>query len=217
MDYVYLVVAGIAIGLVAAAPIGPVNLICIRRTLARGALNGFIAGLGAALGDGVFATVTAFGLTAIVQAIEGFSLAIQLAGGTLLLIFGMRTYLTEPSPHTRLEKGRVQESDVSSLARTIVSTFLLTMTNPATMFGFAAMFAGLGSLTGDTVSFMQASIIVGGVVLGSGLWWFVLTTFVGTFHARIDEPVMRAINHLTGIAISAFGIAVLIHAALRFL
>lgn len=216
MDYIVLVIAGIIIGLIAAAPIGPVNLICIRRTLAFGSLNGFVSGMGAAIGDGVFAVVAAFGLTAVAQTIEGVSPALQFAGGTLLLFFGMHTYLTQPSPHGKRQTGTVQESAASTLARTIVSTFILTMTNPATMFGFAAMFAGLGGLTGDSMNYVQACIVVGGVFAGSALWWFTLTTVVGTFHAKIDEAVMRVINHLSGIAISAFGIAVLIHAGLRF-
>jgi threonine/homoserine/homoserine lactone efflux protein len=215
MDYLFLVLAGVAIGVIVAAPIGPVNLICIRRTLAFGPINGFFSGLGAALGDGVFAVVTAFGLTAIAQLIEGYSVVLQISGGTLLLVFGMRTYATEPLPSQEAEKEKVQDTAASTLARAIVSTFFLTITNPATLFGFAALFAGLGGLTGEDVSFLEATIVVGGVVAGSTLWWFVLTTIIGLFHARIDPPRMRAINHLSGIAVSAFGIAVLIHAAAK--
>jgi threonine/homoserine/homoserine lactone efflux protein len=216
MDYLILIASGVAIGLIVAAPIGPVNLICIRRTLAFGPLNGFISGLGAAMGDGVFAIVTAFGLTAIAQMIEGFSVALQLAGGTMLLIFGWRTYMTEPTPRER-EKSRVSEGDATSLARAMISTFALTVTNPATLFGFAALFAGLGGLAGGTANYVDAAVVVGGVFAGSALWWFTVTTIVGFFHARIDSKVMRAINHLSGLAISAFGIAVLIHVAVRLI
>ncbi|MBI1331094.1 MAG: LysE family translocator [Alphaproteobacteria bacterium] len=217
MNYLLLVLSGMVIGLIAAAPIGPVNLICIRRTLARGPVNGFFSGLGAALGDGVFAIITAFGLTAVAQAIEGFSLALQIAGGTLLLVFGWWTYVAETDPSREREKARVQEGAGSSLARAMLSTFFLTITNPATLFGFAALFAGLGGLLGEDTSYMEAGVVVAGVVAGSALWWFTLTTIIGLFHARIDAKVMRAINHLSGIAVSAFGIAVLIHAALKFL
>jgi len=216
MDYLILIVSGVVIGLIVAAPIGPVNLICIRRTLAFGPLNGFISGLGAAMGDGVFAIVTAFGLTAIAQMIEGFSIGLQLAGGTLLLIFGWRTYMTEPTPKDQ-EKSRVSEGDATSLARAMISTFALTVTNPATLFGFAALFAGLGGLAGGTANYVDAAVVVGGVFAGSTLWWFTVTTIVGFFHARIDAKVMRAINHLSGLAISAFGIAVLIHVAVKLI
>src|ERR1700761_9555172 len=97
--YVLLLVStGIVIGLIVAAPIGPVNLICIRRTLAYGPLNGFMAGLGAAVGDGVFAAVIGFGVTAVAHWIEGYSLYLQVVGGILLLSFGVHTYLTLPDP-----------------------------------------------------------------------------------------------------------------------
>jgi len=215
MEYVILIGSGVMIGLIVAAPIGPVNLICIKRTLDDGPVNGFISGLGAALGDGVFAIITAFGLTAIAQLIEGFSLALQLAGGALLLVFGWRTYMTEPAPKRKREKNEVDADPGSSLAHAMVSTFALTITNPATLFGFAALFAGLGVLGGGNASFAQAAIVVGGVVGGSALWWFVVTTIVGLFHARIDSQVMRGINHLSGLAITTFGFAVLIHVALK--
>src|SRR5215469_4199424 len=96
MNYVLLTFAGVVIGFIVAAPIGPVNLICMRRTLKYGTLNGFISGLGAAAGDGVFATVVAFGLTAIRHWIEGYSMVLQIAGGALLLGFGVHTYLADP-------------------------------------------------------------------------------------------------------------------------
>jgi threonine/homoserine/homoserine lactone efflux protein len=215
MDYLILIGSGVAIGLIAAAPIGPVNLICIRRTLTHGPLNGFMSGLGAALGDGVFAIVTAFGLTAVAQIIEGFSLALQLVGGALLLAFGWRTYMTEPAPIRKKEKDELNEVPASSLARAMASTFALTITNPATLIGFAALFTGLGVFGGGNATFGQAAIVVGGVVGGSAAWWFVVTAIVGLFHARIDSKVMRVINHFSGLAITTFGLAVLIHVALK--
>src|ERR1041385_8608899 len=101
MDYLVIIVSGVVIGLILAAPIGPVNLICIRRTLAFGPVNGFVSGLGAALGDGCFAAVTAFGLTAVAQFIAGFYLVLQIAGGALLLFFGWKTYMTEPQTRSQ--------------------------------------------------------------------------------------------------------------------
>ena len=215
MEYFVLIASGVGIGLIAAAPIGPVNLICIRRTLSHGPVNGFVSGLGAALGDGVFAIVTAFGLTAVAQMIEGFSLALQLIGGALLLAFGWRTYMTEPSPTRKKEKDEVNEGAASSLVRAMISTFALTITNPATLIGFAALFTGLGVFAGGNATFGQAAIVVGGVVGGSAAWWFVVTTVVGLFHRRIDSQVMRVINHFSGLAITTFGFAVLIHVALK--
>lgn len=217
MNQLYLIIAGVVIGLIAAAPIGPVNLICIRRTLAFGPVNGFIAGLGAALGDALFATITAFGLTAIMDAIRGFSTYLQVGGGILLIAFGMHTYLTLPDPTQPREKKSLGDTERTSLVRVIASTFVLTMTNPATMFGFAAMFAGLSGLTTVKANYIDAAVIVGGVAAGSALWWFTLTSLIGIIHARIDAAMMKVINHGSGIVVGLFGVAVLAHVTLKSL
>jgi threonine/homoserine/homoserine lactone efflux protein len=214
LNQLLLIGPGIVIGLIVAAPIGPVNLICIRRTLQYGSLNGFMSGLGAALGDGVFAIVTGFGLTAIAQLIEGLSIPLQLAGGILLVCFGLYTYFSKP-PKPYDPKCETKDKGASTLVRAMASTFALTITNPATLLGFTAMFTGLGGLAGDDPSFFSAAFVVGGVILGSTLWWLMLTTLVGLLHAKIDDRVMRIINHGSGLFVAAFGVAVLGHVGLK--
>jgi threonine/homoserine/homoserine lactone efflux protein len=216
VNLVFLIVAGVVIGLIAAAPIGPVNLICIRRTLAFGPLNGFMAGLGAAVGDGVFAAVIGFGVTAVAQWIEGYSLYLQVVGGILLLSFGIHTYVTLPDPALK-DETKEKASEPGSLLRIGVSTFALTMTNPATLFGFAAMFAGLTGLAGGQPTWFEAGIVVAGVFGGSALWWFILTETIGHLHTKIDARVMRIINHASGGLIGLFGLAVLVNVALKFI
>ncbi|HEU4549590.1 MAG TPA: LysE family transporter [Rhizomicrobium sp.] len=208
MNYVILVMSGVFMGLIAAVPIGPVNLICIRRTFAFGPVNGFVSGLGAALGDGVFAAVTGLGLTWIAQLIEGYATIIELVGGAMLVWIGYRT-LTHPpilpGPDDCAEKGG------ANLARAMASTFALTITNPATLLFFTSMFAGLGGLAGGAGSFHDATFVVAGVVAGSAGWWLALTTLIGLFHTRIDERAMRLINRGSGLLLMVFGAAVLIH------
>src|SRR3569833_2018217 len=149
MTYFYLVMSGIVMGLIAAVPIGPVNLICIRRSFAFGPLNGFVSGLGAALGDGIFAAITGFGLTWIAQLIEGYATIIELLGGALLVWFGWRIFMAPPQ--VRCPDENAGES--TNLMRAMVSTFALTITNPVALLSFGVMFAGLGGLAGHTGSF----------------------------------------------------------------
>ena len=213
MTYLYLVASGVVMGLIAAVPIGPVNLICIRRTFAFGPLNGFVSGLGAALGDGIFAAITGFGLTWVAQLIEGYATIIELIGGGMLVWFGFRTFFAPP-----MTKEENCEGDgATNLVRSMISTFALTITNPATLLAFTAMFASLGGLAGGAGSFGDAGFVVAGVVGGSAGWWLALTTVIGLFHTRIDEKAMRAINRGSGVLVAVFGVVVLVHLAFKFI
>jgi threonine/homoserine/homoserine lactone efflux protein len=213
MTALYLVLSGVVMGLIAAVPIGPVNLICIRRSFAFGSLNGFVSGLGAALGDGVFAAVTGFGLTWIAQLIEGYATVIELTGGAMMVWFGWRTFIAPPVPRCT-DDG--PDNGGTNLARAMLSTFALTVTNPATLLFFTGMFASLGGLAGGAGDFDDASLVGAGVVGGSAGWWLALTTVIGLFHTRIDERAMKAINRGSGVLVAIFGLAVLIHLAWKF-
>jgi len=214
MTVLYLVLSGVVMGLIAAVPIGPVNLICIRRTFAFGPVNGFVSGLGAALGDGVFAAIMGFGLTWIAQMIEGYSTIIELTGGAMMVWFGWRTFFAPPLIRGTDDSG--PDNGGNNLVRAMASTFALTITNPATLMFFGGMFAGLGGLAGGAGSFDDAGFLVAGVVGGSAGWWLVLTTVIGLFHAKIDEAAMKRINWGSGLLVGLFGLVVLIHLALKF-
>jgi threonine/homoserine/homoserine lactone efflux protein len=211
MDYLLLIFSGIVMGLIAAVPVGPVNLLCIRRTFAHGPLNGFVSGLGAALGDGVFAAVMGLGLTWVAQLIEGYAIIIELTGGALMVFFGFRTFMAPIVP--RVEDGSVAGG--STLAGAIFSTFALTVTNPATLVYFTGMFAGLGGLAGGPGSYVDASLVVAGVVAGSTSWWLILTTIIGLFHTRIDDRAIGRINRISGLLVALFGLAVLINLVVK--
>jgi threonine/homoserine/homoserine lactone efflux protein len=210
MAYVVTILLGFFIGLIAAIPIGPVNLLVVRRSLAYDPLHGFMSGLGAVLADAIYASITAFGFTAISQMIQGHSTTLQIVGGLMLFYFGARMYLAPPE--LRVEDGeRQRESSALPLLRAMMSTFLLAVTNPATLLAFTAMFAGVAGMVGQEASFYGAAFLVIGVLAGSTTWWFTLTTITGLFHARIDERVLAMINKTSGIIITAFGVAVFAH------
>jgi threonine/homoserine/homoserine lactone efflux protein len=209
MDYLWLILSGVGMGLVAAIPIGPVNIICIRRTFTFGPVNGFVSGLGGALGDGIFAAISGFGLSWAAQLIQGYAVWIELVGGAMMVLFGWHA-IKAGLPPDRMEAETPPDPEKSrGLFRAIASTFALTITNPATLLFFTGMFAGVGSLAGSSGNFADAGLIVLGVMLGSAGWWLVLTTFIGLFHARIDGDRVLAINRVCGFLVAVFGLAVL--------
>jgi threonine/homoserine/homoserine lactone efflux protein len=213
MDYIILIVSGVIMGLIAAVPIGPVNLICIRRSFAFGPVNGFMSGLGAALGDGVFAAITFFGLTWIAQLIQSYDSVIEIVGGALLVWFGVHTVI---SPVVgKLEDGDKNDTGASNLVRAMMSSFVLTITNPATLIAFASMFASFHALIGGANSYVDAGFVVAGVVGGSAGWWLCLTSVIGIFHTRITDRTVRIINRGSGMLVAIFGLAVLIHVVMK--
>jgi threonine/homoserine/homoserine lactone efflux protein len=212
MTVLYLILSGMVMGLIAAVPIGPVNLICIRRSFAYGPVNGFFSGLGAALGDGLFAAIMGFGLTWVAQMIEGYAEIIELTGGALMVWMGYKTFVSPPFSRSDDDKA---DSEGTNLFRAIISTFALTVTNPVTLLSFGVMFAGLGGLAGGPGGYDDAGFVVAGVVGGSAGWWLALTTVIGLFHAKIDERAMRIINRTCGVLVMVCGLAVLGHLALK--
>jgi len=150
----------------------------------------------------------------VAQLIEGYATIIELIGGALLVIFGYRAFWAQALPR-EVDEGA--DKGGTTLISAIVSTFALTVTNPATLLAFTAMFAGLGGLAGGAGSYSDAAFVVAGVIGGSTGWWLVLTSGIGLFHTRIDAGAMRLINRISGALVSLFGLAVLGNLAVKFL
>lgn len=206
-----LVASGMAVGLAVAAPIGPVNLVVIRRTLRFGSLNGLISGAGAALGDGVFAAMAAFSLTAAIDFFLKYELILQLVGGVFLIILGLRTLMTHPHLTDR------EPENVSGVAaRVFIATFALTVTNPATMLGFIAIFGGVASLSSAGHGYGHAATLVLAVIAGSMVWWLGLSQFVSLFRQRMNDHLLEIVNRVSGGLIAAFGVLVLVRVIYKF-
>ncbi|MBL9095820.1 MAG: LysE family transporter [Alphaproteobacteria bacterium] len=213
MDWLALIAGGLVIGLLVAAPIGPVNLICIRRTLSYGQLNGFLAGLGAALGDGLFAIAAGFGVKAVFELIEDMGVVLQLAGAGLLIFYGLRVFIYATPPEImRNPDGSIQRGSAGDLAAAFASTFALTITNPATMVGFAASFAGLRAIVDFQTSSIATWVLILSVFAGSALWWFVVTAITGIFHQTIEHGTLKRMNQASGLLIFATGVVFLSYA-----
>lgn len=187
---------GIILGFSIAAPVGPIGVLCIRRTLAAGRATGFISGLGAATADAIYGSIAGFGLTFISSALLGQQALLKLVGGAFLCYLGLKTLLAKPvaGPTTAIGNG---------LVGAYLSTFFLTLMNPLTIFSFAAIFAGLGVLNAD---YFSAAKLVIGVFLGSSLWWFLLSGGVSTFRSQFDLHALRWVNWLSGVIIAGFGL-----------
>ena len=194
---------GLAIGFGIAAPVGPIGVLCIRRTLADGRAVGFASGLGAATADAMYGAVAAFGLTLVSTALVGQRVWLQAAGGIFLCYLGVRTWMAAPAAAT--EASRRGSGLVSAWA----STFVLTLTNPATILSFVAIFAGLG-LGAGAGGYRPAALMVLGVFLGSALWWLLLSTGVGYFRTALTRQGLRWVNRLAAAVITAFGIGALV-------
>ncbi|MCP5432014.1 MAG: LysE family transporter [Alphaproteobacteria bacterium] len=216
-----LLLKGLGIGLLIAAPVGPVNLICIRRTLAFGQVNGFLTGTGAALGDGLFALLVAFGLTAASTFVLGYADIVAFLGGGILIGMGLRTYFAPPPrialhdpaipPRRRRRLERLQEREGwRTLLGAIWSTFLLTVTNPFTLVGFFALFAGLSGTLAEEGSYLTAALLVGSVVAGSALWWFALSKLIAAFRNRVSRRALQWINRVSGFLLGCFGLVLLV-------
>ena len=188
---------GLVIGVSIAAPVGPIGVLCIRRTLAEGRLAGFVSGLGAASADGIYGCVAGFGLTAVTNFLLEQSHWLRLVGGLFLCYLGIKTALAAPASREAALKP-------DSRAANYASTFLLTLTNPMTILSFTAVFAGLG-LAGAKGDYRSAAALVAGVFLGSAAWWLVLSFGVGWFRVAREPRALVWVNRLSGAIIFGFG------------
>jgi threonine/homoserine/homoserine lactone efflux protein len=196
-----LFIKSLGIGFSIAAPVGPIGLLCIRRSIQGGPWLGFASGLGAAVADALFGCVAAFGLTAVSSALVEYQTALRLIGGVFLCYLGVRTFIA----HQREGGAEPREGGMWSA---FGSTLVLTLTNPMTIIMFAGVFAALG-LGGQTQSYGTASVMVLGVFLGSAAWWLFLSLAAGWMRARVGPNMMVVINRISGVIIVAFGLAAL--------
>ena len=192
---------GIIIGFSIAAPVGPIGVLCIRRTLTEGRAFGFFSGLGAATADTIYGLIAGFGLTFISNFLISQQIWLRFIGGGFLCFLGVKTFLSKPAAHATSAKG-------NGLVGAYVSTFFLTITNPMTILSFVAIFAGLG-IAGTGGSYGSAVVLVLGVFMGSALWWLILSSGVSVFRARFTAQRLWWVNRIAGIIITAFGLIAL--------
>ena len=193
---------GIVVGVVIAVPVGPVGVMCVRRTILEGKLSGFASGLGAATADAVFGVIAGFGLTAVSDWLIDYQQWLRVVGGCYLLYIGGSAFAAEPP--RELESG----NDPEGLLRDFFSTFVLAVTNPITVLAFLGIFAAIG-LGGTQATFGHAAILVLGVWSGSLLWWLMLSFGVGYFRHSIEPRHFAWISRGSGAILFLSGAALL--------
>jgi len=201
MEFSFLI-KGVLLGFSIAAPVGPIGILCIRRTLAQGMAFGIFSGLGAAVADTIYGLMAVFGLTVISQFLVAQRFLLGLVGGIFLSYVGITTFLAKPTT-------QIQEPvSGGGLARAFSTTFFLTLANPVTIIAFMAITAGMGlTITND---YSTAMLFVLGVFLGSTFWWLILSGFVGFLRGTITPNMIIWINKISGLLIIAFAVVTLV-------
>lgn len=194
---------GTLLGFSIAAPVGPIGILCIRRTLQYGRFSGLFSGLGAAFADTFYGMIAAFSLTLVSDFLMAQHFWIHLLGGCFLILLGAKTFFAETREVTN---GQVIHR---SLVSDFISTFFLTLSNPLTILSFIAVFAGLG-LVDVSEKIADAAILVTGIFLGASLWWLILSEGITFFRKKVGQQTMIWINRIAGMIIVAFGLVALI-------
>ncbi|HEY6436809.1 MAG TPA: LysE family transporter, partial [Ignavibacteriaceae bacterium] len=198
MDFTFFL-KGIAIGFIMAIPIGPIGIMCIRKTLTEGRLSGLIIGLGAATADLFYGCIAAFGLTVISDTLNSQRIWIRIVGGALLFFLGIKIFRAQPKDPKFKISG-------SGRLRSYLTVVVLTLTNPLTIFAFIAVFAAFG--LGDDLRIFSAVLLVAGVFIGSCLWFLLLSSGTILFRKKLDLEGLKWVNKIAGILIIISGFIV---------
>jgi threonine/homoserine/homoserine lactone efflux protein len=202
MESIAAFLGGIPIGIILAIPVGPIALLCMRRTLERGPMYGFATGLGAALADTIYGGIAVFGIAAFSGLIHEYTIPLRLVGGMLMLVLALRL------ARKKMPRADCEKATTSHKISALISGLFLTLSNPMVIFGFAAVFTGLGIGTMLTNREMALMLVLG-IGVGSTLWWFILTVGVMRVRHLLSEKAMHRINLIASALLAIFGLIAL--------
>ena len=188
---------GLAAGFIIAAPVGPVNVFCIQRTLEKGWKPGIIAGTGAAVGDSLYGGIAGFSISIVIQFLLREEFWFRLIGGLLLIVIGVVYYFRQPPSLTAGQNAGSAHSDFAA-------AFLLTVANPTTVLSFLTVLATLG--LGSHRPLWETSLLIIGIFCGSMTWWLILTGGASLLRNKITDHTMGWMNRVAALAIGGFGL-----------
>ncbi len=206
MDYLpnpFIIPVGLIIGVLVAAPVGPVNVLCIQRAIERGFWGGLAAGIGSVAGDGLIALTAGLGVGAVSGALVDHRAIIQVIGGLALAVFGLKLFHTTPRI-SMTSAGEQEGTTLKDFAWDIPQTFFLTITNPGAVLGLFAIFGGVSTFV-EVASTIDVLLMVAAIMSGSLLWWIALSNLISRYRHLIDAERLRAINRIAGILLTGFG------------
>ena len=197
-----LLIRGLLTGLIIAAPVGPVNVLCMQRTILKGWRAGVVSGLGAAAADTLYGAIAGFSISLVISFLERELGWIRLFGGILLVAIGTVYFFKAPA--SLADKGQDESTEPADFH----STLLLTLTNPTTVLSFLAVLTALG--LAERRPWWLTAFLVAGIFCGSMLWWVILSSIVNRLRDRMTDRTLRWMNRVAGLAIGAFGVVSLV-------
>jgi threonine/homoserine/homoserine lactone efflux protein len=197
---------GLFAGILIAAPVGPVNVLCIQRAIERGFWGGIAASIGSVTGDGLIALCAGLGVGTVSGAVQTHRGIIQFCGGLALILFGLKLFLSHPrlqAPH-----DAAASTGLKDFVWDIPQTFLLTVTNPGAVLGLFAVFGGISTFV-EVQSTIDVLLLVAAIVSGSMLWWITLSHLIGRYRHQIDARRLDVINRIAGLLLVGFGVVLI--------
>lgn len=199
---------GLIIGVLVAAPVGPVNVLCIQRAIERGFFGGVAAGIGSVLGDGLIALFAGLGVGAVSGAVVAHRSIIEIIGGLAFVGFGLRLFLTKPNLIMASDPDPATAS-IWTYAWDIPQTFFLTITNPGAVLGLFAIFGGVSTFV-EVKSNIDVFLMVAAIMAGSMMWWLTLSRFISRHRHRIGSEQLHKVNRIAGILLAGFGVILMV-------
>jgi threonine/homoserine/homoserine lactone efflux protein len=200
---------GFFVGIVTTAPVGPVNIMAIQHAVHSGFRQGVFVGLGAVVADTIYAAAAIFGISAVTNFIKGQIDLIEIIGGALLIIFGIKIWNTHP------HLSRNGEEREHGFLADATAAFFMAITNPGAVFAFVAIFGGLGDYRPENGDHFGALVMVAGVAAGATTWWVVVSASVSHYKSRIDDLWLDRANHIAGFLLVLFGALIYLKLALE--
>lgn len=205
MDYQN-IFKGIILGISVSAPLGPVGILCVQRTINKGWFAGFSMGMGAVMADVLYAVIAGFGITFISDFLDDQQLYLRIVGGIFLIYIGYRVFQTNPAKQIRKQQRENKSTTTYKHIGNFLTVFFLTASNPVTIIFFGATFASWHIPANE----MSVALVIAGVATGAILWWGALSAIVNIFRQRIRLRNLWWINKITGIFVALLGLAALI-------